>query len=192
MTVIYYRGNESQYRARERMMDVIDQANGSELPPVLQTSSKRLPWVVGFVAIFIGLCVGGPFYRPHIDRMIEALVAHEVVPMPALSPEDKAALSEIRSGQQQVSEEISALNRNIDAQQADLKRMLDQIAALTSRIESLQNIAAHLPADIRPPVAQAASKPATRATRPPKAEGPVSVGGAPLGSRAGDGPPMIQ
>ncbi|MCK1549811.1 hypothetical protein IVB11_12370 [Bradyrhizobium sp. 177] len=132
-----------------------------------------------------------PFYRPHIDRMIEALVAHEVVPMPALSPEDKAALSEIRSGQQQVSEEISALNRNIDAQQADLERMLDQIAALTSRIESLQNIAAH-PADIRPPVAQAASKPATRATRPPKAEGPVSVGGAPLGSRAGDGPPMIQ
>ncbi|WP_247767230.1 hypothetical protein [Bradyrhizobium sp. 172] len=174
------------------MMDVIDQANGSELPPVLQTSSKRLPWVVGFVAIFTGLCVGGPFYRPHIDRMIEALVAHEVVPMPALSPEDKATLSEIRSGQQQVSEEISALNRNIDAQQADLKRMLDQIAALTSRIESLQNIAAHLPADIRPPVAQAASKPATRATRPPKAEGPVSVGGAPLGSRAGDGPPMIQ
>lgn len=111
------------------MMDVIDQANGSELPPVLQKSSRRLPWVFGFVAIFIGLCVGVPFYWPHIDRMIEALVAREVVPMPALSPEDKAALSEIWSGQQEVSEELSALNRNIDAQQADLKRMLDQIAA---------------------------------------------------------------
>ncbi|MGY3079349.1 hypothetical protein ACVWZZ_005757 [Bradyrhizobium sp. LM6.10] len=125
LTVIYYRGNESHYRSRERMMDVIDQANGSELPPVLQKSSRRLPWVFGFVAIFIGLCVGGAFYWPHIDRMIEASAAREAVPMPALSPEDKAALSEIRSGQQEVSEEISALNRNIDAQQADLKRMLD-------------------------------------------------------------------
>lgn len=162
------------------MMDVIDQANGSELPPVLQKSSRCLPWVFGFVAVFFGLCVGGAFYWPHIDRMIEASAAREVVPMPALSPEDKAALSELRSGQQEVSEEISALSRNIDAQQADLKRMLDQIAALTSRIESLQNIAAPLPADIRPPAAQAASKPTTRATRPPKPEGPVSVGGAPL------------
>lgn len=93
--------------------------------------------------------------------MIKASAACEVVPMPALLPEDKAALSEIRSRQQEVSEEISALNRNIDVQQADLKRMLDQIAALTSRIESLQNIAAPLPADIRSPAAQAASKPTT-------------------------------
>ncbi|MCP3392107.1 hypothetical protein NLM27_25295 [Bradyrhizobium sp. CCGB12] len=164
------------------MMDVIDQARGSELPPVLRKSSGRLAWAFGLVVVFTGLGVGGAFYWPHIDRFLEASAAPEILPMAALSSEDKALLSEIRVGQREASEEIAALNRNISAQQADLQRMSEQIAILTSRTESLQSptTAAPPPADPRPPAANAASKPTTRASRPSKPEGPVSVGGAPL------------
>lgn len=164
------------------MMDVIDQANASELPAALRKSSRHFPWVFGLVAILIGLGVGGACYWPHIDGFLEASGAPEIAPMPSLSSEDKAVLSEIRSGQQEASEELAALNRNISAQQADLQRMSEQIAVLTSRIESLQSSpnAAPPPADPRPPAAHTASKSATRANRPSRPEGPVSVGGAPL------------
>ncbi|MDF0492930.1 hypothetical protein [Bradyrhizobium yuanmingense] len=164
-------------------MDVIDQANGSELPAVLRKSSRRLPWVFGLVAILTGLCVGGARYWPHIDTFLQASGTPETVLIPALSSEDKAILSEIQLRQQEASEELAALNRNINAQQADLQRMLDQIAVLTSRIDALQSPATAAPpppADPRPPAAHAASKAITRASRPSKPEGPVSVGGAPL------------
>ncbi|MGY3146237.1 putative coiled-coil protein SlyX [Bradyrhizobium sp. USDA 3397] len=165
-------------------MDVIDQANGSELPAVLRKSSRRLPWVFGLVAILTGLWVGGARYWPHIDTFLEASGTPETVSIPALSSEDKAILSEIHLRQQEAGEELTALNRNINAQQADLQRMLDQIAVLTSRIDALQSpaTAAPPPADPRPPAAHAASKAITRASRPSKPEGPVSVGGAPLAS----------
>ncbi|MDF0516665.1 hypothetical protein P0R31_05370 [Bradyrhizobium yuanmingense] len=163
-------------------MDVIDEANGSELPAVLRKSSRRLPWVFGLVAILTGLCVGGARYWPHIDKFLEASGTPEIVSMPALSSEDKAILSEIQLRQQEASEELAALNRNISAQQADLQRMLDQIAVLTLRIEALQSppTAPPPPADPRPPATHTASKAITRASRPSKPEGPVSVGGAPL------------
>ncbi|AMA59848.1 SlyX family protein [Bradyrhizobium sp. CCGE-LA001] len=164
------------------MLDVIDQANGSELPAVLRKSSRRFQWVLGLVAILTALCVGGAYCWPHIDRFLEASGAPEIAAMPALSSEDKAILSEIRLAQQEASEELAALNRNVTAQQTDLQRMLDQIAVLTSRMESLQSpvTSASPPADPRPPAAQTTSKPITRASRPSKPEGPVSVGGAPL------------
>ncbi|OAF19193.1 hypothetical protein [Bradyrhizobium neotropicale] len=162
-------------------MNVIDQANGSELPPALHRSSRRFLWAFALI-VAIGLCVGGAYFGIDIEKFIEKPASREVAPMPAFSPEDRATLSEIRSGQQEASETIAELNRNIGAQQAELQRISDQIAALSSRIESLQNSAApaSLPPAPPPPPAQAVSKPAKRLVQPSKPEGPVSIGGAPL------------
>ncbi|WP_271606178.1 MULTISPECIES: hypothetical protein [unclassified Bradyrhizobium] len=121
----------------------------------------------------------------NIETFAEAPPAHEVAPQTlGLSPEDRAVLLETQSGQQKTADELAELNRNVDAQQADLKRISDQITALTQRIEELQKPAAVVspapaPAPSSPPV-RTTSKPAKRDVRPPKPQGPVSVGGAPL------------
>ncbi|MGY4626881.1 hypothetical protein [Bradyrhizobium sp. USDA 4486] len=119
----------------------------------------------------------------NIETFAEALSAHEVVPPTfGLSPEDRDVLLGIQSGQQKTAGEIAELNRNVDAQQAELKRISDQITALTQRIEELHNpapVASPAPA-ASSPLVRTTSKPANRDVRPPKPQGPVSVGGAPL------------
>ncbi|SCB54843.1 hypothetical protein GA0061098_103120 [Bradyrhizobium shewense] len=118
----------------------------------------------------------------NIETFAEALPAREVMPPTlGLSPEDRDVLLGIQSGQQKTAAEIAELNRNVDAQQAELKRISDQIAALTQRIEELQNPAlVASPPIASPPPVRTTSKPAKRDVRPSKPQGPVSVGGAQL------------
>jgi uncharacterized coiled-coil protein SlyX len=119
----------------------------------------------------------------NIEMFAEAPSAHEIVPPTfGLSPEDRDVLLGIQSGQQKTADEVAKLNRNVDAQQAELKRISDQITALTQRFEELHNpalVASPAPAASFPPV-RTTSKPAKRDVRPSKPQGPVSVGGAPL------------
>ncbi|WP_456682924.1 hypothetical protein [Bradyrhizobium sp. USDA 3311] len=164
------------------MTDVIDQANASELPPVSRKSPRRVSWILALVVISVGLCAGAAYYWSNIETVFATSSAHEPVPITGLSPEDREALLQIRSGQQKASDEIAELNRNIGAQQTDLKRMADQIEALTAKIESLQKlpVPAPTPPVPSPPAAHSALKPAKRVVQPSKPEGPISIGGAPL------------
>lgn len=159
---------------------MMDQATGSELPPVLHTSPRRVPWVLVLVVILVGLCAAGAYFWTNVEHFVEMSAAREVAPMPGLSPEDRAALSEIQSGQQKTSDELAELSRSISAQLADLTRISDQIAALTLRVDSLQSPAptASPPHVHRP--GHAVSESARRPVRSTKPQGPVSVGGAPL------------
>ncbi|MGY8684091.1 hypothetical protein Q2941_40990 [Bradyrhizobium sp. UFLA05-153] len=171
-------------------MNLTDPTNSIELPPVLHKPASRLPWVVGLLAVIFGLCAGGVYFGNGIDKLLGTSAAPENLPMQGLSPEDKAVLSEIRSGQQEISEEITELKRNISAQQEGLKQISDQIAALTSNIQSLQNPPVVTPPSPAPnlPPARTVSKPAARAIPPSRPEGPVSIGGAPLISEPGTQP----
>ncbi|WOH52222.1 MULTISPECIES: hypothetical protein [Bradyrhizobium] len=164
-------------------MEMMDQTAGSDLPPVLHTSSRRVSWLLLLVVVLVGLCAAGAYFWTNVGQFVETVAAaREVATMPSLSPEDRAALSEIQSGQQKASDELAELNRSISAQLADLTRISDQIAALTLRIDSLQNPAPtasppHVP---RPTPGHAVSEPAKTLVRSSKPQGPVSVGGAPL------------
>ncbi|MGY3396016.1 putative coiled-coil protein SlyX [Bradyrhizobium sp. USDA 3311] len=163
-------------------MDVIDQANASELPPVLHKSPRRFSWILALVIISFGLCAGAAYYWTNIETVFATSSAREPVPIAGLSPEDREALFQIRSGQQKASDEIAELSRNIGAQQADLKRMAGQIEALTAKIESLQNLPVPAPVPQAPslPAVHSALKPAKRVVQPSKPEGPISIRGAPL------------
>ncbi|WP_245162653.1 hypothetical protein [Bradyrhizobium vignae] len=177
------RQREQQKQIEMMRGAVMDQSQTSELPPVLQTPSKGFRWIFALVAVSLAFCAGGAYLWTHIEAFAEAPPAHDVEPPTlSLSAEDRAVLLGIQSGQQKTADELVELNRNVDAQQADLKRISDQIAALTQRIEELQNpapVASPSPAASPPPV-RTTSKPAKRDVRPPKPQGPVSVGGAPL------------
>ncbi|MEY9590826.1 putative coiled-coil protein SlyX [Bradyrhizobium yuanmingense] len=168
-------------------MDVID--NASELPPDLHRPSRSFSWFLALLAVSIGLCAGGAYYWTSTETLSGTLLGREAAQMTALSHEEKEALWEIRSGQQKASDEIekasdgiAELNRNMGAQQADLKRMADQIEALTAKIESLQNspVPTSVPAAPSPPAARLVSRPVKRMVQPSKSEGPISIGGAPL------------
>ncbi|WP_245508924.1 hypothetical protein [Bradyrhizobium nanningense] len=164
-------------------MAVTDQSQASELPPVLQRPSKGFRWIFALVVILLAFCAGGAYFWTNIETFAEAPPAHEIeAPTRGLSPEDRDVLLRIRSEQQKTAEEIAELNRNVDAQQAELKRISGQIVALIQRIDELQNpapVVSPAPAPSSPPV-RTTSRPAKRDVRPSKPQGAVSVGGAPL------------
>lgn len=163
-------------------MDVIDQANASELPPVLHKYQRRFSWSLALVVVSISLCAGTANYWTNIEAVFATSPTREPVPVLGLSPEDREVLSEIRSGQRPAIDEIAELNRNIGAQQADLKRMADQIGALTAKVVTLQDlpVATSVPPAPSPPTPHLALRPVKRTIQPFKPGGPVSVGGAPL------------
>ncbi|SFQ22858.1 hypothetical protein SAMN05216330_12014 [Bradyrhizobium sp. Ghvi] len=155
------------------------QSQASELPPVLQRPSKGFRWIFALLAALLAFCAGGAYFWTNIETFVQAPPAHEVESPPlGLSPEERAVLLGIQSGQQKTADELAELNRNVDAQQADLRRISDQFADLTRRIEELQNAPPASPAASPPPMRT--TKPAKRDVRPPKPQGPVSLGGAPL------------
>ncbi|KWV54754.1 hypothetical protein AS156_06915 [Bradyrhizobium macuxiense] len=163
-------------------MEMMDQAADSDLPSVLQGSSRRVPWGLALMVLLLGLCAAGAYFWRTVAEFVDTATAREVAPMPGLSSEDRAALSEIQSGQQKASDQIAELNRNFDAQRADLKRLSDQIAALTLRIDALQiPVPSASPPPVPPsPQAHAVSRLTKKLVRPAKPAGAVSVGGAPL------------
>jgi hypothetical protein len=118
------------------------------------------------------------------------------VPIPVPDPAVSAALKDIRkdiqSSQQQNTAVLVSLAQSSATQQADLKRVSRQLAALAVQVDGLQSTVR----DVITPLTTSSiphSNPHTRVVRPsrktepalPPAVGPVSVGGAPLSSSPG-------
>ncbi len=100
---------------------------------------------------------------------------------------------DIQSFKRQIAESLQFTTENIEAQKADLKKLSDQVAALSMKIDTMQgvfqsSISAKL--EIRPGLQQSAVpvSPAPPAERrklaAPKMTGLISVGGAPLAAAA--------
>ena len=117
--------------------------------------------------------------------------------VPAAEQSDETvSLKDFQAFQQQTTDSLQSATQDIAAQQAELKQLSDQIAALTTKIDALQGGAAPVPnrliaparpAAVAPPKSAIASpgKPATAAVaskKPstPRPAGPISIGGAPL------------
>ena len=109
--------------------------------------------------------------------------AHLLDPAPAaqlpisVSVEETVSLDDFKAFQQDVAAKLDAARQAAVDQQADLRRLADQVQALAARVESLQSAAVAAP--VRPPVVAMSKKPAPK--KPPSA---ISVGGAPLPPQA--------
>ncbi|QOZ38337.1 hypothetical protein XH92_35400 [Bradyrhizobium sp. CCBAU 53421] len=136
--------------------------------------------------VLVGLCAAAAHFGGGLAGLVETPAAGLADAAAGLSAQDRISLTEIRWAQEKASEDIAELNRYIDAQRKDLKAILDQITVLASRIDSLQNSAvvpsASSVISSSPP--QAAPSPAKKRAEKRverfKAQGPVSVGGAPV------------
>jgi uncharacterized coiled-coil protein SlyX len=100
---------------------------------------------------------------------------------PAEAPDKTVGLKDFQAFQQQIAATVQSTAQLVAAQQAEIKRLSDQVAALTAKIDTLQPPAAT--AQAAPPVPPPAPPPAPAARkRPAAAKLPpgISTGGAPL------------
>jgi uncharacterized coiled-coil protein SlyX len=99
---------------------------------------------------------------------------------PAETPDKTVGLKDFQAFQQQIAATVQSTAQLVAAQQAEIKRLSDQVAALAAKIDTLQRSAATAqaaaPVPPPPPPASAARKKPAAAKPPPG----ISTGGAPL------------
>lgn len=141
--------------------------------------------VVGlFVAGAVGTCVASSFDDP-------------VQPGPSYKPPLSSEMDDrvLKNFRLRGDDKVEALNKQKAALQSEIKRLSDQVSAMTSRMESLEasidirklqssTMASMSPAkrseSPAPAAKSAVAKPPSKRASPTKMVGPSSVGGAPL------------
>jgi uncharacterized coiled-coil protein SlyX len=97
---------------------------------------------------------------------------------PGEVPDKSVGLKDFQAFQQQITGTLQSTAQLVAAQQAEIKRLSDQVAALGATIDTLQRPAASAQAAApAPPPAPAAPRKKPAAPKQPPA---ISVGGAPL------------
>ena len=167
------------------MTNELDEKWPGEDRPVALRRPRRAPWIV---ALLVGLAMagaGGAFLWMNMDKLVQ-LASRDASDSADASSGDKAMLTDLLATQQKTGEDLDTLKAAVEDQQAQLKSIVDQLAALTSKVETLQAPPAPPPPPApvaAPPTAHAQLAPKAAARKPPRAArpaGPISVGGAPL------------
>jgi uncharacterized coiled-coil protein SlyX len=118
---------------------------------------------------------GGPLTLPSFLSATEQTAAP-----PAVAAADKpVTLKDVQALQQQIAGPLQSNAQLLAAQQAELKRLSDQMSALTAKVEALEHPAASAQASLpasAPPAPASAPRKKPAAPKPPG----ISVGGAPL------------
>jgi uncharacterized coiled-coil protein SlyX len=150
-------------------------------PIALQSRRRRAPLVLAVVVGLVMAGAGGYYFWTNIDRFTQSS-GNDTPDRAEPTTGDKAMLTDLLASQQKASEDLDALNQTVTEQQAQLKALADQLAAMTSKVEALQS------ANVSPPPLAASPQPEAKAPVVPKpakkprakSAGPISVGGAPL------------
>jgi len=170
-----------------------DQAWPSHAPssPLAAAPRRRWPWFL-LVVVLVLAGAGGVYAWPMIAPLVPSLgnTAPDTAPGDKAAAGDKEAVPDLLAAQQKAEDDLAALGRTVADQEAQLKALTDQLAALTSKVEALQTPPAPPPPPVaaeppRAPVAQAAPRPRRPPARAPKPAGPISTGGAPLSTAPG-------
>ena len=152
-------------------------------PLAVRKSYAGVLGVIAGLAVIAG--VSGLLWANY-DHLVEVSTRPAAVGS-AAGGEETTAMKDLQAIQRQTSETLLATRQLLDAQQAEVKRLADQVAGLSDKIEQLQPKAA-----AAPPAPAAASNPALAAPvvaaaraqakkrAAPKPAGAISVGGAPL------------
>jgi hypothetical protein len=155
-------------------------------PMALRRASSPVPAIVLCLSVLAAICAATA-YAVSNGRFAEQFwleTASAAIPDPTVS----ATLKDIRSSQQQNANKllenaavVESLTQSSIAQQADLKRIFDQLSSLAARVDAIQNVATPVTTSTQPTARVPAVRPSQKKpSRIPKPSGPVSVGGAPL------------
>jgi cytoskeletal protein RodZ len=107
----------------------------------------------------------------------------EPSPSPVATADKPVGLKDLQALQQQLTGAIQSNAQLLSSQQAELKRLADQVAVLTAKVDLLERPAASAQASVPPPAPPppAPAAPRKRSAAPKQPAG-ISVGGAPLPS----------
>jgi uncharacterized coiled-coil protein SlyX len=153
-----------------------------------QPTPQRRPWIPIAVAaaalavIGSGSAVLWHVYGGGFPALPSFASGTEPAGAPAVAADKPVGLKDLQAFQQQIAGPIQSTAQLLAAQQAEIKRLADQVAVLSAKVELLERPAA---AQAAMPAAQsAAPQPASPAPRKrpaaPKPPDGISVGGAPL------------
>jgi hypothetical protein len=155
-------------------------------PNLLRPRRRRWPLVLFLLLALAG--AGGVYALADVRPLIQSFVRET---SGGTDPGDRAAMPDLLASQQKTAEDVEALSKSVSDQQEQLKTVIDQIAALSAKVDAWQQPApAALPAPVpqqttapQPPsprTAHAAAKPKKPAAPRAQPPGPISTGGAPL------------
>jgi uncharacterized coiled-coil protein SlyX len=155
-------------------------------PLVLSPRRSRASGVVTFFALVI-VAGGLAFLWFNYGDVVRSALFPATSGAPTVAGgEEPIAQKDIESLKRQTAESLQSMANDLDAQKEALKRLSDQVSALTARLDALPSQAAPAPAQTSaipaPPVVPARPAVAAAPRKPPapKPSGRISVGGAPL------------
>lgn len=137
---------------------------------------KSYSGVFGIVAALAVIAGVSGLLWLNYDHLVEAS-SHTGAVASSAAGEDTAVLKELQTIQQQTSDTLLATRQLLEAQQAEIQRLSEQVSGLTAKIDQLQ--LRPVPPPPAPPVV-ANTRPAPKKPAAPKPAGAISVGGAPL------------
>ena len=171
------------------MAQALEEAELDLQPMALRRASSPVPAIVLCLSVLAAICAATAYAVSNFGRFAEQFwleTASAQTPDPTVS----ATLKDIRSSQQQNAAAllenaavVESLTQSSIAQQADLKRIFDQLSSLAARVDAIQNVATPVTTSTisQPTAPVPAVRPSyKKPSRMPKPSGPVSVGGAPL------------
>ncbi len=161
-------------------------------PPVALRKGRPVRTIVTIVFLLI-VCAGAGFAWLNYDRLMGAshslMEAGQDAGPSTDTPESAVSAKDFETFQQQTTSSLQSATEALAAQQTELKRLSDQIASLTSKIDLLQTnpepTATAPRSTSAPPRPAMAAVPPRRRPPAPKPAGAVSVGGAPLSVQPG-------
>jgi hypothetical protein len=160
-------------------------ARGDQQPILQQRGRSGLGVLKTVVVLTVIATAGAYLWVSYGDLVQPASGAAQPAAAPMVADgEEPATEKDFEALKRQVGKSLQTMLEDIDAQKADLKKLSDQVAALSAKIDALQNAATPAPlpvAPARPPVVTTRKKNPT-----PKTPGPISIGGAPLQSAPSD------
>ena len=155
----------------------------------LPATRRRWPWLLLIVIVALA-CAASVYAWPEIATLVPA--PGREASGGGTTAGGKETLPDLLATQQKSEEDLAALSRAVTDQQ--LKIILDQLVALTSKVETLQRgppAPGSPPAAVEPPhvpIAQAAPRPRKPPSSASKPSGPISTGGTPLSAAPSDAP----
>jgi uncharacterized coiled-coil protein SlyX len=152
-----------------------------EIEDLHQPAPERRRWVP--IAVAAGLAISGAasalLWRSWDGGLpaLPSFMSSGAAPGAAPAEDKTVGLKDFQAFQQQITGTLQSTAQLVAAQQAEIKRLSDQVAALGATIDTLQRPAASAQAAAPAPPAPVAARKKPAAPKQPPA---ISVGGAPL------------